>query len=431
MMILLINQITLTTIGFLEFESFIELKIENPNHDSIRIPNIKLCQYISSAENYFYLNKSREDSFEVKSEYLFIILTSQSLNNLKKHMTCQLFIQINKNSNGQSIDCDQAIHSIEKEIRFMNWNDEVYLDKCSELIFNNEKLIQNKLIRTNNDYFIKYSINQSSFSSTETKYLDHNFWYEISGKTSESKNNRIEQNMKGTIMASITKTSQILLESPYKSRCSRYERDMPYGSISYTDCLRKCFIESCNQLNKCFYFGYQSMIKESDFKHRNQSVICNETQTSDCLKNINQSFCQNSCPIDCIKDKYGTTTIFEAKDYRSYKNTNTYLRWDSEKPFITYKETPNMLLIDYFTFIGGLFGFWFGVSLNNLFELFLKNFKALKSYTKIVLKFLQLLIIKMCEKILLILIGITYFIYSLINNLFITFKNNIYNFRNP
>jgi hypothetical protein len=84
-----------------------------------------------------------------------------------------------------------------------------------------------------------------------------------------------------------------------------------------------------------------------------------------------------------------------------------------------------------FTFIGGLFVFWFGVSLKNLFELFLKNFKALKSYTKIVLKFLQLLIIKMFEKILLILIWMTYYIYSLINNLFVIFKNYINYFRNP
>jgi len=106
------------------------------------------------------------------------------------------------------------------------------------------------------------------------------------------------------------------------------------------------------------------------------------------------------------------------------------MKWDSEKPFITYEETPNMLLIDYFTYIGGLFGLWFGVCSKNFFQLLMEYFKVLKSYTTILSKYILLLIMKMCEKITQTLIAIALNIYGLIKNLFTKFINYIIVIRN-
>ncbi len=55
---------------------------------------------------------------------------------------------------------------------------------------------------------------------------------------------------------------------------------------------------------------------------------------------------------------------------------------DSEKPFIHYRETPNMLLIDYFTYIGGLFGLCFGICLHILLELFINYIRFLRKELK-------------------------------------------------
>jgi len=170
-----------------------------------------------------------------------------------------------------------------------------------------------------------------------------------------------------TTITSITRTSQTFLESPYESRCSYYEKDMPYNSNSFEDCLRKCFIESCYQLNQCFFWNYKNIITESDFKHNNYSVFCNEIQINSCNREVNQNICQKLCPIDCIKDEYEIMSTFRIKEYRYDTNITAFMKWDSEEPLITYKETPNMLLIDYFTYIGGLFGLWFGVSLKFFF----------------------------------------------------------------
>jgi len=44
------------------------------------------------------------------------------------------------------------------------------------------------------------------------------------------------------------------------------------------------------------------------------------------------------------------------------------LNWDDRKPFMIYKEKPVMTFTSYFCYIGGLFGMWFGISTNQLFD---------------------------------------------------------------
>ncbi len=58
--------------------------------------------------------------------------------------------------------------------------------------------------------------------------------------------------------------------------------------------------------------------------------------------------------------------MYESNENDSNSERIINFFWDSGKPFILYKETANMLLLDYFTYIGGLFGLWFGICLENM-----------------------------------------------------------------
>jgi len=242
-----------------------------------------------------------------KIENIPYLLTNKFLyNTLKNDFNCQLNIEINQNSSGKSIDCEKVIDSFENQIRFKEGHSSEWEEMCFILNFNDEKMLENKLILTDNDHFIEYSIDLSDqyFSLTS------DICSELSGKLSESDERTKIYYDRGTTITSITRTSQMFLESPYKSRCSRYEKDMPYNSNSFEDCLRKCFIKSCHQLNQCFIWNCKGMITESDFKLTNYSVFCNETQNNHCRREINQTICEKLCPIDCIKDEYEIMSTF-------------------------------------------------------------------------------------------------------------------------
>jgi hypothetical protein len=79
--------------------------------------------------------------------------------------------------------------------------------------------------------------------------------------------------------------------------------------------------------------------------------------------------CKNLCPIDCLKEEYmlyrreRVRTKLIKFDQISWKTT---LDWDGSKPTLLSKETPVMTFTDYFCYIGGLFGMWFGINANEL-----------------------------------------------------------------
>jgi hypothetical protein len=50
------------------------------------------------------------------------------------------------------------------------------------------------------------------------------------------------------------------------------------------------------------------------------------------------------------------------------KNINErafYFSWDPKKLIVSYEETPDIVILDYSTYIGGLFELWFGICLEN------------------------------------------------------------------
>jgi hypothetical protein len=129
--------------------------------------------------------------------------------------------------------------------------------------------------------------------------------------------------------------------------------------------------------------------------------------------------CQNLCPIDCIKNTYVIKTLYELNENDSNSERIFNLFWDSGQPFILYEETANTLLLDYFTYIGGLFGLCFGIYLENMMDIILNNANKLKLYLKVGLKTLFssiLLFLKwFC-------ISSLHFINYLMNKLFNSFK---------
>jgi hypothetical protein len=98
-----------------------------------------------------------------------------------------------------------------------------------------------------------------------------------------------------------------------------------------------------------------------------------------CRKNqkLMQSFvlktttiCKTLCPKDCNNDEY-MLDILKAEDIDPYVKRKFFkltVNWDVSKPIITNRETPVMTFTDYFCYIGGLFGMWFGISANQLFD---------------------------------------------------------------
>jgi hypothetical protein len=85
--------------------------------------------------------------------------------------------------------------------------------------------------------------------------------------------------------------------------------------------------------------------------------------------------CTHLCPIDCKDDKFVINlNEYKRKKLRIDSNVKEFsFKWDDSKPFIVYRETPVMTFTNYFCYIGGLFGMWFGISANQLFEKFIKN----------------------------------------------------------
>jgi hypothetical protein len=193
---------------------------------------------------------------------------------------------------------------------------------------------------------------------------------------------------------SVVKSTETYLENPYKSQCSYYDKsEAPFGSVSHKDCYHKCLRDNCYVKHYCFYKSDVIIIRKLD-KLPKVYLKCNEHKNNDCFNAQAGLKCRAICPIDCFKEEF-----YLKKYYRidEQNETNVYFYWASDQLFILYEETPNILLLDYFTYIGGLFGLWFGICLENLFDLIVKHTTILKPKIKIqfkkLLSFIHLILI--------------------------------------
>jgi hypothetical protein len=159
---------------------------------------------------------------------------------------------------------------------------------------------------------------------------------------------------------------------------------------------------------KCVYPVYEYVIRRSDESSFDSKVKCYEN--NEVFKNcINESKkCDKICPIDCLREDH---VFISYVKFRENINLNVlYYFWDSREAFISYEETADMLLIEYFTYIGGLFGLWFGICFERLLDLIVKHTRNLRTKVKLqVEKHLSFLYISS--------LSILHFINDLITNL--------------
>jgi hypothetical protein len=86
--------------------------------------------------------------------------------------------------------------------------------------------------------------------------------------------------------------------------------------------------------------------------------------------------CTDLCPTNCVDNEFTITNKYKQNKLSDNSNINDFLlKWDDSKPFIIYRETSVMTFTDYFCYIGGLFGMWFGISANQLFEKLKQNYR--------------------------------------------------------
>jgi hypothetical protein len=180
-----------------------------------------------------------------------------------------------------------------------------------------------------------------------------------------------------TVLNSVMKSSVTYLQNPYKSQCSYYDTNQnPFNSISWEDCFHKCMETNCLIKYKCVVRHNEYVIRRLDESSFDSKVECNKNKFKDVAKN-----CDKICPVNCLKEDHFFTSYV---NFHENNNLNTqYYFWDSREAFISYEETADMLLLDYFTYIGGLFGLWFGICLERLLNLIVNHTTYLRTKVKL------------------------------------------------
>jgi hypothetical protein len=183
-----------------------------------------------------------------------------------------------------------------------------------------------------------------------------------------------------TVLNSVMKSSVTYLQNPYKSQCSYYDTNQnPFNSVSREDCYQKCWETNCFIKYKCVALDYEFVIRRLDESSFNSKVECNENKLKSCFNAAKN--CEKICPIDCLREDHFFTSYFKFHETKNLKVH--YYFWDSREAFISYEETADMLLIDYFTYIGGLFALWFGICLASLLNLIVKHTRNLRTKVKL------------------------------------------------
>jgi hypothetical protein len=342
-----------------------------PYLDDLRISNL---EFNEERKKY---NKSEDFSF-------YSQLLKRKLN-AEKIFECGVRVEFYEFTDGTNEECHELQEYVEKEIHLRFRPKGPVYEYCFS--YNTKKILKQKIWLKRN-LFMKISCSNYSISNP---YLS--FYINLLA------NYRHEDNFESFTIhffhysisfTTIIKFSETYLENPYKFQCSYYEKSQnPFNSVSHKDCVRKCLINNCLIEKNCFIREFEYVFRKNDSLEIDSNLLCDSDQHRYCLRDKYWEKCEKICPIDCFKEEFRISDKFYTTS--NFKNFH-YSYWDSKEPFISYEETPNMLLIDYFTYIGGLFGLWFGICLENLFELIVKHTRNLKTKVKLKLKKLLLFI---------------------------------------
>jgi hypothetical protein len=375
--IILTIQIISHTHDFLSFESHFEIKIQNPIYDSMRLPSFKLCFNNTSVSKFRIIEERVKYNISADFDLYSLLLDRREFNE-KEFIKCGVNVEFYEFTGGWNKNCTEFDEYVETEIHL------IFGSKSNEFFYcfsYDTKNLRIQRLLSKLSPFLKISI-PTNFSTYElSMHLEL-----ISSGTFpyDGENLNLELNdWFNTVLNSMMKSSVTYLQNPYKSECSYYDTNQsPFNSVSHDHCLNKCLKTNCFLKYECVLRNYEYVIRQLDESSFDSKIECNQNEHKDC-KNLFEK-CRKICPIDCLSEVHFFTSQITFHENKNRKvNYYYYYYWDSREAFISYEETADMLLIDYFTCIGGLFGLWFGICLERLLDLIVKHTRNLKTKVKL------------------------------------------------
>jgi hypothetical protein len=344
----------------------------------MRLPSFRLC-FNNASVSKFRITKERM-KYNISGDFdLYSLLLDRREFNAKEFIKCGVKLEFNEFTDGWNKNCTEFQKYVETEIHLIFGSKSNKFFYCFSYDTHNFRI---QRLWSKSSLFLKISI-PKNFSTYKVLMR-----LELIGLRYVANKVNIELNDWNTVLNSVMKSSVTYLQNPYKSQCSNYDTNHnPFNSVSCADCIHKCEKINCYIKYKCVDRDYEYVIRRVDESSFDSKVECieNVETAKNCMKVFKK--CNKVCPIDCLKDYHYFTSFVTFHENKNRKIL--YYFWDSREAFISYEETADILLIDYFTYIGGLFGLWFGICLESLIDLIVKQTRNLK--TKVKLQFEKLL----------------------------------------
>jgi hypothetical protein len=381
----------------------------------MRLPSFRLCFNTASVSK-FRINKTRI-KYNISQDFdLYSLLLDRRKFNEKEFIKCGVKVEFYEFTDVWNKNCTQFKEYVETEIGIKFGSKSNKFFYCFS--YDTKNLRIQRLVSKSSP-FLKISIPKNFsthkplmrleliglFDGTNTVDIELNDWF-------------------NTVLRSVMKSSVTYLQNPYKFQCIYYDKNQsPFNSVSHEECYDKCYKTNCDLKYKFYDRNYEYVIRRLGEDSFDSKVECNENVKV--LKNCTNvsKMCRKICPFDCLREYHFFTNY--AKFRENINQKVLYYFWDSRDAFISYEETANVLLIDYFTYIGGLFGIWFGICLESLLYLIVKHTTNFRTKVEKLLSLIH--IFSIC-----ILHCINDLIRSLINYMtekFLSIKNRISQFR--
>jgi hypothetical protein len=348
----------------------------------MRLPSFKLC-FNNESFSEFQINKERM-KYDISRDFdLYSLLLDRRGFNGKEFIKCGVKVEFYEFTDGWNKNCTEFEEYVETEIHLK------FGSKSNEFFYcfsYDTKNLRIQRLLSKSIPFLKISIPTNFSTYNLLMHLEWNDYVKPANKVKIELRDRLN-----TVLYSVMKSSVTYLQNPYKSQCSYYDANQnPFNSFSFDDCFQKCVETYCYINYKCVLRDREYVIRRLDEYSFDSKVECNEYEHKNCF-NVSEN-CRKICPIDCLREHHFFTNYVKFHE-KNNLNANYYF-WDSREAFISYEETADMLLIDYFTYIGGIFALWFGISLESLLALIVKHTRSLRTKVKLqVEKFLSFIYI--------------------------------------
>jgi hypothetical protein len=336
----------------------------------MRLPSFRLC-FKSALVSQFRINRERM-KYNISRDFdLYSLLLDRRKFNEKEFIKCGVKVEFYEFTDGWNKNCTEFEY-VETEIHLKLGSKSNEFFYCFSYDTKNLKI---QRLLSKSSPFLKISI-PLNFDTYELLIR-----FELIGFRFNANKVYIKLNdLLNTCLYSVMKSSVTYLQNPYKSQCSYYDTNQnPFNSVSYEHCFRKCLETNCFIKDKCVIRGYEHIIRRLDETLFDSKVKCNQNEHKNCINTFEK--CSKICPTQCLTEDHCFTS---AALFHENKDLNTqYYFLDSKEAFISYEEREDMLLIDYFTYIGGLFGLWFGICLERLLDLIVKHTINLRTKVKL------------------------------------------------